>query len=452
MSKTIPTLRLLTCALLLGAVAQAQAQTARPAAPPAARGATAPLEMADYIVALVNSEPVTYKQVLIHIQRTEQRLRAGGAQVPSKQVLQRETLERLINERVMIQTAKEIGLKVSAPELDAAIASIAAQNNIAMPQLLEQLRKERVNIAQFRSDIGDELLIMKLRERELEGRAFVNDTELDEYLRQQNALPASVGLEVNLAQILIAVPEGADEATIQSRQQQAQALRDRLKAGENFSKLAMEFSQADKAAGNAMGLKSVSRYPQIFVDAAAPLQPGEISELVRSGAGFHIIKLLERGREGMPSQSIQQTQVRHILIKPSQNMPEARARQLLTDVRSRILAKTATFEAMARQYSQDGSSDEGGNLGWVGPGQFVPEFENVMNQLAEGTVSEPIPSRFGLHLIQVTGRRTHKVSQQEFREMVRQTLRERKIEETYPRWVQELRSTSYVEYRPAPEQ
>lgn len=453
MSKVPALSRSLVCIALATACLGSLAQTAAPSAlTTPIRSPRVAQEVSDYIVALVNSEPITYRQVAVQVQRAEQRLLASGAQVPKRQLLEREALDRLINERVQVQVAREMGLKVSTPELDGAIASIASQNNISVAQLMEQLRKERINQDRFKADIEDELLIMKLRERDLEFRATVTDSELDDHMRLMQSAPAASAVEINLGQILIAVPDGADNATVQAKLQLAQSVLARAKAGENFVKLANEFSQADKASANGMGLKSSARYPQLFVDAVTSLSPGDLSEVIRSGAGFHVLKLLERSREGMPSQLVQQTRARHILIKISPSMPEPRARQLLAQVRERIVSKNATFEAMARQYSQDGSADEGGELGWVGPGQFVPEFENVMNQLAPGVLSEPVSTRFGLHLIEVRERRSHKLSQSEFREMVRQSLRDRKIEEAFPKWLQELRSGAYVEFRQAPDQ
>jgi peptidyl-prolyl cis-trans isomerase SurA len=416
--------------------------------------AAAGQESADYIVALVNSEPITYREVFTLALRAEERLKAQGTTPPSRQALMRENLERLINERIQIQSAKELGIQVSAADLDNAIAGIAAQNSMSVPQLMAQLRKENVNLEKFRTNIADELRIMRLRERDVEVRTTVSESEIDDHLRQQASTTASASdMEINLAQILIEIPDKADAATVSAQMQLAEGIRARLQNGDNFTKLAQEVSPtANKTSGAPMGLRNATRYPQLFVDAVASLQVGQVSAIVRSDAGFHILKLLEKKREGMPAAVIEQTQARHILIKTSPSTTEAKARQQLLDVLQRIRSKKDSFAALARQYSQDASADEGGDLGWVGPGQFVPEFENVMNQLPLNTVSEPVTSRFGVHLIEVTGRRNYTLSATEQREMVRNILRERKIQDAFPVWLQELRSSSYVEYRAAPEQ
>jgi peptidyl-prolyl cis-trans isomerase SurA len=441
----------LAAAALIPFAATAQLKATNLATPVRAAAGQA---SADYIVAVVNSEPVTYREVLTLALRAEERLRAQGTTPPSRQVLMRENLERLINERIQVQTSKELGIQISSSDLDGAIAGIAAQNSMTVPQLMAQLRKENVNLDKFRENISDELRIMRLRERDVEARITISETEIDNHIRQQSSSTAGAAdMELNVSQILIEIPEKADAATVNAQLQLAESVRARLINGENFTKLAQEVSPtANKASGAPLGLRHASRYPQLFVDAVAGLQIGEISAIIRSDAGFHILKLVEKKREGMPATVVEQTHARHILIKTGPATSEAKARQLLADLLQRIRTKKDDFAAMARQYSQDASAEEGGDLGWVAPGQFVPEFEAVMNQLPLNTVSEPITSRFGLHLIEVTGRRNYTVSATEQREMVRNMLRERKLQEAFPIWLEELRSGNYVEYRQAPDQ
>jgi peptidyl-prolyl cis-trans isomerase SurA len=300
--------------------------------------------------------------------------------------------------------------------------------------------------------LRNEILLSRFRDRELEPQAKVSEQEIDEYLREQATGNANAAQEINLSQVLVAVPENASAEQVASLQARAQLVAERARSGTDFAALVKEFSNAPGSSTDGqMGLRPADRYPQLFVDATQNVPVGGIAGPVRSGAGFHVLKVLEKKVAGMPGSTVVQTRARHILLRPTAQLSEAAAVARLADYQKRIAAGQADFAALAREHSQDGSAKEGGDLGWAGPGQFVPEFEERMNNLAPGQVSDPLVSRFGVHLIQVLERRTARLSPREQREMVRAQLREKKLEEAYVAWAQEVRGRAYVEYREAPQ-
>jgi peptidyl-prolyl cis-trans isomerase SurA len=282
----------------------------------------------------------------------------------------------------------------------------------------------------------------------------VSDLEVDQYLREQQSNQNPATQEINLAQILVSVPDVATPVQIAALQARAQRALDRARAGEDFVALVREFSDATGSAsltsGGQMGLRTADRYPPLFLEATHNLGAGEISALVRSGAGFHILKVLEKQSAGLPAMTVMQSRARHILLRPGPQLSEAAARKQLTEFKQRIVAGQADFAAVARDNSQDGSAAQGGDLGWASPGMFVPEFEEAMGRLTPGQISDPLVSRFGVHLIQLMERRNATLSPREQRETVRAMLREKKLDETYANWVQDLRGRAYVEMREPP--
>lgn len=449
---------LLVATLLVWACLPAAAQALRPATTSPAPLATplAPLpgtRAADFIVAVVNSEPITNQQVSAEVARIRQQLTAQRRPQPEAGELARQVLNQLINEKVQLQLARELGIKVDDPSIDQAEQSVASQNQLTVEQMHRQLQKEGVDLKRFRDQLRDQLLLTRLREREVEPRVRVSDGEVDQYLAEQQERSADpVAQSVNMAHILVSVPEGATEQQLAELQARAERVLQRARAGEDFAALAREFSDAqDRANGGQLGLRTADRYPTLFVDATRTLAPGGIAGLVRSGAGFHIIKLLERRRAGLPPATVTQSHARHILLVPSTQLNEAQALAKLKDFKRRIQAGETDFATLARQNSQDGSAAQGGDLGWANPGMFVPEFERVMDGLAPGQISEPLISRFGVHLIQLLERRTAAVSEREQRELVRNMLREKKFNEVYVSWAQEVRAKAYVELREAPQ-
>lgn len=420
------------------------------AVPASAQGA---VRQADFIVTVVNSEPITNHDVAVEVQRAQQQYAQQRQVPPDTRELTRQVLERLINEKAQLQLARESGIKVDEPSVDQAEQSVAMQNQLSVDELRRRVAQDGINPKQFRDQLRNQLLLTRLREREVEPRVQVSDLEVDQYLQEQLAnsnVPANQ--QINIAQLLVAVPENASEAQLVTLQAKAQRALERARAGEDFATLARELSDAaDRTNGGQLGLRPADRYPPLFLDATKSLAVGGISGLVRSGAGFHVLKLVEKRNAGLPPVVITQSRARHILLRPSAQLSEAAARDKLNDFRRRIQAGQTDFATLARQNSQDGSAEQGGDLGWAYPGQFVPEFEAVMNRLAPGQIGEPLISRFGVHLIQLLERRNTTLSEREQREMVRNMLREKKLDEAYANWVRDVRARAYVEMREPPQ-
>jgi peptidyl-prolyl cis-trans isomerase SurA len=421
----------------------------RAVAPPAA----APVQRAaEYIVALVNSEPITNTEVQTRVTRLVKE-NAEAERYPRAE-LTRLVLDRLILERAQLQLAKESGIKVDEVAIDQAEQTVARQNEISLVELRRRVAAEGIAAQDFRNDLRDQLLLTRLRDREVESKVKISDTEADDYLREQRntVVKDTALLNLNLAQVLVALPETATDAQVATAQKKAQGLADRARAGEDFAKLVRENSDSpDRANGGAIGMRSADRYPPLFVDAVQSVAVNGIAGPVRSSAGFHVLKVLAKAQVGSADATITQTQVRHILLLNDPKRTTAQAVAQLAEFKRRLQAGTADFAGLARDNSQDGSAKEGGDLGWSSPGQFVPEFEEAMDRLAPGQVSDPVVSRFGVHLIQVVARRDSKLSQAEQREAARAALREQKGSEAYNTWAQEVRARAYVEYRDPPQ-
>ena len=443
----LPRTLALALGLLAGLGAQAQGlqlQASQNLALPIVEGT----RQADFVVALVNSEPITNSELQTEVQRALQQRSQQRRPLPDKNELTRQVLERLIGDRIQLQLANQSGIRIDDAAVDLAEQNIARQNQLGVAELRRQLLADGVSASQFRAQLREQLTLTRLRERELEPRVRVTELDIDQYLReaQSNSDPAT--RQISLAQILVAVPDGASDAQVATLQARAEALLSRVRAGEDFNNLARAASDApDRSNGGQLGLRTADRYPSLFVDATRALAVGEVSALVRSGAGFHLLKVMERQDANLPPTAVTQTRSRHILLRPSAQLSEAAARDRLLAYRAQIQAGQADFAALARQHSQDGSAAQGGDLGWTSPGMFVPEFEQFMNRLAPGQVGEPLVSRFGVHLIEVLERRRVETSQREQREAVRGLLREKKLDEAYLLWAQDQRSRAYVELR-----
>lgn len=444
-----------------GAAPSGKGLMARPAAGPsitlpsgdAAGGASgsAPRQ-ADFIVAVVNSEPVTNNEVRARLARAEAQLAQQGGAMPPRDLLAREVLERLILERVQLQQARESGIKVDDFSLGQAEQSVARQNNMSVDDLYRRLGREGMGRDRFRDELRNQLLLQRLREREVEGKLKVSDLDIDQYLREQQQGTDAASMEINLGHVLVIVPENATPAQVAERQARAQRAADKVRAGEDFAAVAREFSDAPEGqrGGGLLGLRPADRYPELFVNSTMGLPVGSIVGPVRSPAGFHILKVVERVTAGLPT-TVVQSHARHILLRTGPQLSESAAAARLADYRRRVLGGTADFAALAREHSQDGSAKEGGDLGWANPGRYVPEFEQALSTLKPGDISEPVVSRFGVHLIQLLERREAKLTQREQRDMVRDMVREKKLDEAYATWAQELRGRAYVEYRDPPQ-
>ena len=337
--------------------------------------------------------------------------------------------------------------------LDRAVSRIAEQNNLSLQAFRDQLERDGISFARFREEIREDIALQRLREREVDNKLQITESEIDSFLAASLAQAQGGEQEFNLAQILVRVPENASAEQIAERRQRAEAALAQLKSGADFAKVAASFSDsADALAGGELGWRSTSRLPQLFVDATAKINQGEIAPLVRSANGFHLIKLVGKRsaslvKAGIPNSSVQQTRARHILIKVNQIVSANEARRKLAELKERLANKAAKFEDLAKSYSNDGSASKGGDLGWVYPGDTVPEFERAMNSLKPGEVSDPVESPFGYHLIEVVERKVEEISRERQRLIARQALRDRKLDEANEDWLRQLRDRAYVEYR-----
>lgn len=446
--------KLISVAILAGLLAlQVQAQGLR--LPPATSAATSAISNApatvDFIVAVVNSEPVTNIEVQREVRRILQQMAAQQRARPDSQRLAAEVLERLIDQKIQLQLARDSGIRVEELAVDQSEQSIAAQNKLDLATLHRRVEADGLTVSQFRAQLRDQIMLQRLRERDLAPKVQVSELEIDAYLQEQQSTQDVSKMNINLAQILIAVPESATAEQVQSLQAQARKAQERAFSGENFALLVRELSDPSaQANGGQLGLRSADRYPALFVEATRELTLGAVSGVVRSPAGFHILKVVEKGNAGLPAMEVTQTHARHILLLPSVQQNEAQVRARLLDFKKRLQAGQADFAALAREFSQDGSAAQGGDLGWASPGMFVPEFEDVLNRLAPGEVSEPLLSRFGMHLIELLERRQVSLSQAEQRESVRLLLREKKLGDALRIWTQEQRARAYVELREPP--
>lgn len=428
----------IVCALTLaiGTLTLAQAQTAQPA---------------DYIVAVVNSEPITESEVRSEVARVRQEYAQQPQALPPPGELRKLVLERLIGERAQLQVARETGIRVDEASIDQAEQSVARQNQIDVPELRRRLAKDGIALSRFRGQLRDQFMLTRLREREVDNRLRISDQEVDRWLAdEQSKANDPQAIEVNLAQILISVSEKASAEVRAARLAVAQKVLEQLRTGADFERLATEVSAADTSNGGQLGLRRGDRYPPLFLEATQRLPIGAVSDIVRSDAGFHILKVIERKAPTVQARAAVQTRARHILLRPNAQLsaPDATAR--LTDFKKRVEAGKARFEDLARDHSQDGSASQGGDLGWAAPGLFVPEFEEVMNRLAEGKISEPFASRFGLHILQVVERKRVELTPAEVREQVRGQLRESRYEEAYSSWARDVRGRAFIEMREPP--
>ncbi len=407
---------------------------------------------ADFVVAVVNSEPITNSEVRAAVRRVSAQLKAQGQALPGAQEIQQGVLERLISDRAQLQLAAEVGVRIDDAAVDLAEQNLARQNQVTLDVLRQQMAKDGIEPAALRKQLRDQLLLTRLREREVEGRVKVSDQDVDRALAERQAANIDpLTQEINLAQLLVAVPEKADATQVAQLQVKAQALLQRLRSGEDFAALVKQASDGERSKDGAFGLRRAERYPPAFVQATQSLAVGAVSELVRTGAGFHILKVLERRAPATLVMSTVQTRARHILLRTGPELSSFAASARLGEIRQRILSGKIDFASAARDNSQDGSAVQGGDLGWASPGMFVPEFEEVLNRLKEGEISQPTVTRFGVHLLQLTERRRVDLSQREMRELVRNQLRESKLDEAYATWARDVRERAYVELREPPQ-
>lgn len=409
-----------------------------------------PLEV-DRIAVVVNSEAITERELQQHVRMIERQLREQNIEMPPLDVLERQVLERMIVDRAQLQLARESGLRIDDGQLARAIDAIATENGLRTAQLRDRLQRQGIDFERFREEIRGQLIRQRLREREIDSRVQVSDADVDAFLASHARAGSGPDAELHVAQILLRLPEGASADEIERQRLRAEEVARQLQAGADFARLAAAFSDAPEAmSGGSLGWRASDRLPQLFVDAVRTLNPGGVSPVLRSPAGFHVLRLIDRRSASSTvavGQPVVQTHARHILIRPNDIVSEDEAIRRLREIRQRIETGTDDFADLARQYSVDGSAGRGGDLGWIYPGDTVPEFERAMNALAPGALSDPVRTPFGVHLIQVVERRTDESSPDRVRQQARQALRERRIEENYDDWLRQLRDRTYVEYK-----
>ncbi len=412
------------------------------AGPAVAQEAADPI---DRILIVINDEIVTASEVETRLHAVRARLNAQKVNLPPDNILRRQVMERMVVERLQQQAARGLGLTVSDERLDRALHQIAEQNRKSPETLRRESEKEPGGYRAFRDELRGQLLIQQLTEREINNRITVSEAEVENFLAGQSAQDS--GIEYNVAHILIALPESASPEAIALARKKAEGLLADLKKGADFGPLAVAHSQGQNALeGGGLGWKHAGQLPDLFAHALRTLQPGAVSGVLRSPSGFHLLRLSAR-RGGGEALNVTQTRARHILIKIGELVPPAEALRRATQLRER-LEQGADFTEIARAHSEDiGSAAEGGTLGWVNPGQTVPEFEKAMNALKPGELGAPVKSPFGVHLIQVLERRERDLSQERDLANARNQIHSRKADERHEQWLRQLRDEAFVEYR-----
>ena len=403
----------------------------------------------DFIVAVVDSVPITNHDVALQAPLLREQLKQQGKLPLEGEALLKASMERLIVEKALLQHAKETGITIEDEALDQAEQRQAAQAQLSVEALHQKVKVEGSSIERLRQTLREQLTLQRLTERNVPSRIKISDVEITQAIIERQNASVRTNPDIDLGHVLIAVPEKASETEVAALQAKAETALAHLKQGDDLARVAKEFSNgAERDKGGLMGLRPASRYPTLFVDAIKNLNVGDVT-LVRSGAGFHVLKLVTKRASSVVT--VTQTHPRHILLRPGGKLSQTTARAQLADYKRQIEAGKADFAKLAREHSQDASGPDGGDLGWVSPGMFVPEFEEVMNKLQLGQIADPMVSRFGVHLIQVLERREAPVSERELRDMARNSLRDKKFDETYQLWAQEVRGRAYVEYRDAPQ-
>jgi len=399
----------------------------------------------DRIVAVVDSDVITYGELDDRTSALIQQFDKQGTQMPPREVLEKQVLERMIQDRLQLQQAAQTGLRVDDNQLDKTIERIAQQNKLTLEEFRTKLGEDGISFQSFREDVRREIVITRLKEREVERRVNVTEAEIDNLITTKSTAQADAD-EYEIAHIMVRTPESATPEELQALRAKAEDARKKVLEGVDFTQVSAAMSDAPNALeGGKLGWKKPTDLPELFQAALKPLRTGELSEILRSPNGFHLLKMVDRRGQSTPLM-ITQTRARHILIKPSEVLSDDEAKHRMDDIKER-LDNGGNFTELARQYSEDGSANKGGDLGWANPGDMVPEFEKTMNELKPNQVSEPIKSRFGWHIIEVLERRVQDLSREAARLKARQEIRDRKADEFYQDWVRELRDRAYVEYR-----
>ena len=426
--------------LLMIACSSALAQSGRPEQAPAAR-----IALIDRIVAVVNKEVITQYDLAERLNRVLKELQQRETSLPDHGEIERQMLERLIIEKVQLQYAQETGVRVDDLELDRTVNRVAEGNKLSLSEFRQTLERDAIGFDRFREELRNEILMNRLRDREVTGKITVSEGEIENFLLEQGERK-DTATEYKLAHILVRVPEQATPEQLDTRRARAEEVVKRFRDGTDFAQLAAAYSDApDALQGGVMGWRSQERLPELFVEALAKLKPGDVSSVLRSPAGFHVLKLVELRGAGAPL-LVEQAHVRHVLVRTNELVSEDEAKRKLMSLRERIV-NGVNFAELARLNSDDSSASRGGDLGWVYPGDTVAEFERAFMELKPMEVSQPVKTPFGWHLIQVLERRTADISSERRRIEARKALLERKGDEAYQEWLRQLRDRAYVELR-----
>jgi peptidyl-prolyl cis-trans isomerase SurA len=457
---------MLLCVALCSSTAGAQGTPAAPAAqaaaPAPAAAAAAPKPSAgfippasasanviDSIAVVVNDDVITKNELAARIKSVSQRMAAQKMALPDAADMQRQILERMIVERAQMQLAKEMGVRVDDTTLDRAIGRIAEQQKMSLQDMRNQIEKEGTSYTAFREEIRDEIIMQRLREHEVDNKIQISDAEIDTYLAAEKAAAADQ-VELNIAQIMVRIPDNASPEQIAKAKAKADDVTRQLRTGADFAKMAATYSDStDALKGGDIGWRAPDRLPPVFAEALLKLKPGQYTQTIKSTTGFHILKLVGKRNvaEGQEKAVITLSRVRHILIKVSPTTTAEEAKRKLKELKERLDNKAAKFEELARLFSNDGSASKGGELGWLSPGDALPEFETPMNALKLNEVSDVVETPFGFHLIEVLERKSDDVSKERQRAAARQVIRDRKLEEAVEDWARQVRDRAYVEFR-----
>jgi peptidyl-prolyl cis-trans isomerase SurA len=431
--------------LLIAALALAAVAASAQRSPPASTAAPPRVIAIDRVIAVVNDEAITQYELDDARSVVLQQLKQQNVQQPATDVLDKQVLERLITERALLQHAKDSGIKVDDTQVERAIQRIAEDNKLTLDGLRQVLSRDGVTYVKYREDVRREIIVQRLREREVDSRITVSDAEVENYLA---TIKAQFGgeAEYRLAHILVVVPEQASAEQIEAKRRRAAEAFKNISDGADFGQVAAGFSDAsDALSGGNLGWRPGARLPTVFAETVRGMKVGDVSPVLRSAAGFHIVKLIDR-RSQNEAALVDQMHVRHILIRVNEITSEADGKAKIDRLKDRLDAG-AKFEDMARLNSEDASSAKGGDLGWVSPGDTVPVFEEAMNKLAPNQVSAPVRTPFGWHLIEVLGRRKQDVSADRARMQAQLAIRQRKSDEAFQDWIRQTRDRAYVEVR-----
>jgi peptidyl-prolyl cis-trans isomerase SurA len=423
--------------LLLAAVGTAGAQT---------KDLSSNGVLLDRVAAVVNDGIVLRSDVEQQLDTISDRLQKAGQQLPPRNVLRQQVLERLVLQELQMQRAERLGLKVSDEMINNALTDVARRNNIKFSDLPAALESQGINYRDYRDEVRRDMVLQGLRQRDVIARVYVSPREVDQCIAKRKASPTADN-EYNLAHILIGIPSASTEKQIAERTSRAQAVYERASRNEDFGQLAITYSESGTALeGGALGWRKAGQLPSFVADIIPTLKAGEVTQPIRTPSGLHIFKVLEI-RGGQTPALVSQVHARHILMKPTEVMDDETVRQKLSQIRERVL-KGESFEAVASVTSEDpGSAASGGDLGWAGPGTFVPEFEKQLDALSENEISQPFRTQFGWHIIQLLGRRTYDATEDMTRNRCVSQLREARADEETEIWLRRLRDEAFVEYR-----